>query len=184
MQENILREAIRSVLAQDFHDFELLIVDDGSSDDTRQVIAQFSDERIRLLAQENKGISAALNAGLLAARGGYIARFDADDICFPQRLSRQVGFLDAHPAYVLTGERCRRIYWRMESTFLIFIAKPIPTKRSSRNWSTPALHSFRGDVPEKRSAGSRGLFAICAYSRITLMGKTGIRRKFCNLPKC
>lgn len=98
-----IAEAIRSVLDQDFSDFELLIVDDGSSDNTRQVIAQFSDERIRLLEQENKGISAALNAGLLAARGYYIARFDADDICFPQRLSRQVGFLDANPAYVLTG---------------------------------------------------------------------------------
>jgi glycosyltransferase involved in cell wall biosynthesis len=98
-----IAEAIRSVLTQDFSDFELLIVDDGSSDDTREVIGRFSDPRIRLLEQENKGISAALNAGLSAASGRYIARFDADDICLPERLSRQAAFLDANPDYILVG---------------------------------------------------------------------------------
>jgi glycosyltransferase involved in cell wall biosynthesis len=98
-----IAEAIRSVLDQDFQDFELLIVDDGSVDDTRKMVAGFDDERIRLLVQEKKGISAALNAGLAVARGEYIARFDADDICLPQRLSRQTAYLDAHRDYVLTG---------------------------------------------------------------------------------
>jgi glycosyltransferase involved in cell wall biosynthesis len=98
-----IAEAIRSVLDQDLQDFELLIVDDGSSDDTREVVNGFSDGRIRLLTQKKAGISAALNAGLLAAGGEYIARFDADDICFPQRLSRQSGFLDQHPDHVLVG---------------------------------------------------------------------------------
>jgi glycosyltransferase involved in cell wall biosynthesis len=104
-----IAEAIRSVLNQDLQDFELLIVDDGSSDDTREIVHGFSDERIRLLTQKKAGISAALNAGLLAARGEYIARFDADDICFPQRLSRQAGFLDEHPDHVLAGSEAEYI---------------------------------------------------------------------------
>jgi glycosyltransferase involved in cell wall biosynthesis len=112
-----IAEAIRSVLEQGFSDFELLIVDDGSSDDTRQVIGSFSDARLRLLEQENRGISAALNAGLLAARGYYIARFDADDICLPQRLARQVGFLDANPSYVLTGSEAEYILENGEHLF-------------------------------------------------------------------
>ena len=98
-----IAEAIRSVLGQSFTDFELLIVDDGSSDNTLGVIHSFADPRIRLIIQEKKGISQALNTGLAAARGLYIARFDADDICFPQRLARQVVFLDGHPAYLVTG---------------------------------------------------------------------------------
>jgi glycosyltransferase involved in cell wall biosynthesis len=98
-----IAEAIRSVLEQEYTDFELLIVEDGSTDDTRGVIRSFSDDRIRVLEQENKGISAALNAGLAEARGVYIARFDADDSCLPQRLGRQTAFLDENPEYVLTG---------------------------------------------------------------------------------
>jgi glycosyltransferase involved in cell wall biosynthesis len=104
-----IAEAIRSVLEQDFSDYELLIVDDGSSDDTREIINGFPDLRIRLLEQENQGISAALNAGLSEARGYYIARFDADDICLSRRLSRQTAFLDANPGYVLTGSEVEYI---------------------------------------------------------------------------
>ena len=95
--------AVQSVLDQTFTDFELLIVDDGSSDNTIAVLQVFTDSRIRLIRQENNGISAALNAGLRQACGKYICRFDADDICFPQRLSRQLSFLDEHPAYLVVG---------------------------------------------------------------------------------
>ena len=98
-----IAEAIRSVLDQTFIDFELLIIDDGSSDDTLSIIQGFTDPRIRWIVQANSGISVALNAGLRAANGIYIARFDADDICFPQRLTRQVVFLDGHPTYVVVG---------------------------------------------------------------------------------
>jgi glycosyltransferase involved in cell wall biosynthesis len=101
--EKYIGEAIRSVLAQTFRDFELLIVDDGSRDGTQDVVRSFDDPRIRLLCRKRAGISAALNAGLETARGQYIARFDADDICMPARLMRQVLFLDGHPAYVVAG---------------------------------------------------------------------------------
>jgi glycosyltransferase involved in cell wall biosynthesis len=99
-----IREAINSVLAQTFSDFELLIINDGSTDNTLEVIASFSDPRIILINQEvNKGIAAALNTGLLHAKTEYIARFDADDVCFPERLAIQFDFLETHPDYILTG---------------------------------------------------------------------------------
>ena len=112
-----IAEAIRSVLGQSFADFELLIVDDGSSDNTLSIIRGFDDLRIRLLAQENKGISQALNAGLKVAKGVYIARFDADDICFPERLDRQVVFLDGHPAYLVIGSDAEYIAENGEHLF-------------------------------------------------------------------
>lgn len=95
--------AIRSVLAQRFSEFELLIINDGSTDDTETIIREFSDERIRLINQPHQGIAAALNLGLLNAAAPLIARFDADDICYPLRLQQQYDFFQANPSYVLIG---------------------------------------------------------------------------------
>jgi len=96
-------EAIRSVLQQSFKDFQLLIINDGSTDNTEAIIRSFQDERIHLINQCHKGIAAALNKGLSKAESVYIARFDADDICFTQRLEQQVSFLDTHDNYVTVG---------------------------------------------------------------------------------
>jgi glycosyltransferase involved in cell wall biosynthesis len=96
-------EAITSVLKQSFADFELLIVNDGSTDDTEKIIKSFHDNRIVLLKQENKGIAAALNAGLAVARAPYIARFDADDVCYHDRLKIQYEFMTAYPEYSIMG---------------------------------------------------------------------------------
>lgn len=96
-------EAIRSVLAQDFVLFELLIINDGSTDNTGEIITSFADSRIRVISQENQGISTALNMGLAEAKGEYIARFDADDICMPHRLNVQAAFLDQHPEHFICG---------------------------------------------------------------------------------
>jgi glycosyltransferase involved in cell wall biosynthesis len=96
-------EAIASVLDQSFADFELLIVNDGSTDETVEVIRSFTDPRIALINQENKGIAAALNAGLVGARAPYIARFDADDICYPHRLKTQYEFITDYPEYSVIG---------------------------------------------------------------------------------
>jgi glycosyltransferase involved in cell wall biosynthesis len=96
-------EAIASVLQQTFADFELLIVNDGSTDNTLDVINSFNDERIIVIHQPNKGVAEALNIGLRQARGTYIARFDADDVCYPQRLQKQHDFLVTHPEYILVG---------------------------------------------------------------------------------
>lgn len=98
-----LREAIDSVLAQTFTDFEFLIVNDGSTDATAEILASYADPRIRIHHQENQGVIGALNAGLALAEGTYIARFDADDVCYPQRLHRQHDYFRKNPDCVLLG---------------------------------------------------------------------------------
>ena len=101
--EKYIREAIDSVLRQTFTEFELLIVNDGSVDGTERIIRSYPDPRISLITQSNQGVSAALNTGLKQARGKYIARFDADDICYPERLREQFDFMEQHPEYVMIG---------------------------------------------------------------------------------
>lgn len=96
-RERFIADAIRSVLVQTFADFELIVVDDGSTDGTRDVVASFRDPRLRCLHREHRGISAAMNAGLAAAQGRYIARLDSDDLWLPEFLQTQVAVLEAHP---------------------------------------------------------------------------------------
>ncbi|GAB2831626.1 glycosyltransferase family 2 protein [Ferruginibacter profundus] len=95
--------AVTSVLNQSFQNFELLVINDGSSDDTERIVKNFADERIKLINQPHQGIAAALNIGLLNAAAPLIARFDADDICYPERLQIQYDFFKTNPEYVLTG---------------------------------------------------------------------------------
>ncbi|OGO06384.1 MAG: hypothetical protein A2Y73_07940 [Chloroflexi bacterium RBG_13_56_8] len=93
-----LPAAVESILGQTFSDFEFIIVDDGSTDQTSKILQSFRDERIVLLKNNrNLGLTKSLNRGLERARGEYIARLDADDISLPERLARQVQYLDAHP---------------------------------------------------------------------------------------
>jgi glycosyltransferase involved in cell wall biosynthesis len=91
--------AIRSALAQTYQAQEVIVVDDGSTDDTEAVIARAFGGRVRYLRQANAGVSAARNAGMAAARGHYIALLDSDDEWQPEKLAAQVEFLDAHPTY-------------------------------------------------------------------------------------
>jgi glycosyltransferase involved in cell wall biosynthesis len=90
-----LREAVDSVLAQDFRDFELIVVDDGSTDDTPQLLQEYG-EAIRVFRQENRGVSAARNAGIAVSRGALIAFLDSDDLWLQGKLARQVEFFKAH----------------------------------------------------------------------------------------
>jgi glycosyltransferase involved in cell wall biosynthesis len=99
-----VREAIQSVLDQTFADFELLVIDDGSTDGTLEVLSSFTDSRLRIISfPTNQGLVTALNTGLSQARTEFIARMDADDICMPQRFERQVRFLEAHPDVSICG---------------------------------------------------------------------------------
>lgn len=92
-----LKEAIDSILAQTYEDFEFLIVNDGSTDQSGEIVDQYRDTRIRHVQLGiNKGIVEALNVGLSLAKGEYIARMDADDLALPERLTRQVSFMDEH----------------------------------------------------------------------------------------
>lgn len=95
-REHLISNSIQSVLAQTYKDFELIIVDDGSSDNTEEVVLSFKDERIRFIKQPvNRGVSAARNTGIKAARGSYIAFLDSDDEWLPQKLELQLELLDS-----------------------------------------------------------------------------------------
>jgi glycosyltransferase involved in cell wall biosynthesis len=103
-RERFVAEAIESVLGQDFADFDLLLVDDGSTDRTPEILCEYErrDARIRVITSEvNEGIPRALNRGLEHARGEYIARLDSDDLMMPGRLTAQVDVLDAQKDVVL-----------------------------------------------------------------------------------
>ena len=118
--------ALDSIFQQTFREFEFIVIDDGSTDATAEILTAYAarDRRLRILTlRQNRGIVVALNSGLEAARGEFIARMDADDIALPERLERQVGFLDAHPDHVLVGSSSsfidsmgrvtfRDTYWR------------------------------------------------------------------------
>jgi glycosyltransferase involved in cell wall biosynthesis len=109
-----VRQAIDSVLAQTFTDWELLIVDDGSTDNTASVLADVSDPRITVRSlPSNRGRSAARNLALSSARGRYIAICDSDDVSVPSRFARQVAYLDAHPDVAVVSGAIRAFStWR------------------------------------------------------------------------
>jgi glycosyltransferase involved in cell wall biosynthesis len=100
-----LPESVASIQSQDFPSFELLIIDDGSTDATSALLASFAaaDPRIRVFHQPPQGIVAALNTGIAHAHAPYLARLDADDRARPGRLGRQVAFMAAHPEIGLLG---------------------------------------------------------------------------------
>jgi len=111
--------AIESILGQTFTDFELLIIDDGSTDESVALIRGFRDSRIRLLRNgKNLGLVASLNRGLDMARGAYVARMDADDISMPERLQRQVEFMEANPEVDICGSWLEAFDGRVKSIWL------------------------------------------------------------------
>jgi glycosyltransferase involved in cell wall biosynthesis len=94
--EDYICESVKSILCQTFVDFELLIIDDGSIDSTYKKISHFKDPRVILIKQKNKGLPITLNQSFQIARGKYIARQDADDFSYPDRLEKQVKFLESN----------------------------------------------------------------------------------------
>ena len=145
--EKYIAEAIRSVLEQTFPDFELLIINDGSTDNTLTVIRKFNDPRIRLIECEHRGVAPTLNHGLYEARGFYIARFDADDICYPERLRTQYDFMQANPDYILIGSE--EDYIDVNSEYI-----------------------FTSKYPAYSDAGIRRLdYSVCPFSHVSVMYK-------------
>jgi len=106
-----LRQAVGSILEQTFRDFELICVNDGSTDHSQELLEALAkkDDRIRIVSRPNSGIVGALNDGIAVARGKYIARMDADDVSMPTRFEKQIAFLRAYPAIVAVGCHVLRI---------------------------------------------------------------------------
>lgn len=108
--EAFVAEAVDSILRQTFRDFELLAIDDGSTDTTADILDRYDDSRVRVLRnEENIGLTRSLNLGLAAARGEFVARQDADDLSEPERLACQVAFLDENGDVALVGAQGRGV---------------------------------------------------------------------------
>lgn len=104
-----VKDAVASVLAQTLADLELIVVDDGSADATPALLASFDDRRLRVERRPRAGLTRALTTALALARAPLIARLDADDVALPERLARQVAFLEAHPDVGLLGSAAREV---------------------------------------------------------------------------
>lgn len=115
--QQYIAEAITSVLAETFEDWELLLVDDCSPDNSVEVIRTFNDPRIKLLTNEtNQGLVAVRNRIMAEARGTYVAWLDQDDLTFPSRLATQVTFLDTHPEIALCGSWTQMRYESLDGS--------------------------------------------------------------------
>ncbi len=103
--QKFLSAAVDSILSQTFSDFEFLIIDDGSTDGTAEILNGFAsrDSRVRIFRQENKGRAVSLNIGIGLAKGRYIARMDADDVALAYRLEEQIEFIERHPEICVLG---------------------------------------------------------------------------------
>ncbi len=102
--EAFLTSAIESILAQTFTNFELLCINDGSLDGSEEIIKRFTDPRVVYIKNaQNEGLISTLNKGIDVAKGMYIARMDADDVCVPERLQKQFNWLETHPGTAVVG---------------------------------------------------------------------------------
>lgn len=132
--------SLRSVLRQDFGDFEVLVIDDGSTDDTAAIVGAVGDPRVRLLRHEvNRGLVATLNEGLHEARAPLVARQDADDLCRRDRLGRQVDFMRTHPGDLAVGSEADLI----DGKGRFRGALRLPRTREQLRWDL----CFRNPVP-------------------------------------
>lgn len=147
--ERYLRESVESILTQTFTDFEFIIFDDGSDDDSRKILESYDDPRIRLVFQENAGLPETLNRAIALCKGRYIARQDHDDISLPTRLQKQFEFLEANFDCAMVGTGAD--IWSEESASNRHHAHPVdcPTLRFELLFNNPFVHSslmFRSQV--------------------------------------
>src|SRR5262249_51344336 len=118
--EKYLRQAVDSILNQTFRDFEFIIIDDGSTDHSKEILEKYAtkDSRVHLISRENRGESKSRNEAVALAQGELIAMMDADDICQPERLETQITFLNAHPSCGCVGSSVIYINGRGQKLFV------------------------------------------------------------------
>ncbi len=173
-----LREAIDSILRQSHSDFELLIIDDGSSDDSVDIVLDHCDSRIRLVRNEkNMGISATLNRGIQLSNTELIARMDADDISYRDRLEKQFAYMNAHPdcallstwARVITADKRFVRLERYRSNFYYY-------NLTFECWMYHPTVMFR-----KQAIESVGMYSMSYSEDFDLFWKISTRFKIANL---
>lgn len=151
-EEQWISKAVESLLNQTLQNIEILIVDDGSTDRTRDILASFQDPRLRVIARDRAGRADSLAFACKEARGKYLANLDADDEAYPTRLEKQVRFLESHPdhAWVGCGED-REDSQRDEHIHRLYPQTDIDIRRQSAK-CIPYCHSavtFRRDLIEQ-----------------------------------
>ena len=118
-----IAQSVKSILNQTYPDFEFIIIDDGSTDNTESIIKNFNDKRIQYYRTEHCGTAAALNNGVLKASGDWIARIDADDFNVPERLEKQVQFLNENPEY--SAVSAWSVYFSDSGKILFPLSEPV-----------------------------------------------------------
>ena len=147
--ELYLKECIESMLNQTFHDFEYIILNNGSTDGTTRILQQYTDPRLRIIHQENLGISRSLNKGIELSNSDMIARLDADDYSFPQRLEKQITFMEKHPDVVLCGSRILELTGEKLSEQRVAFVESDQAIKKSMSLFNPFAHSaviFRKNI--------------------------------------
>jgi glycosyltransferase involved in cell wall biosynthesis len=179
-----IAEAVNSVLQQTFRNFELLIIDDGSIDNTVAEIRRYNDSRIRLIECEHQGVAKILNKGLEESKGLYIARFDADDICDPLRLEKQFDFLNSNPDYVLCGSDAEYIAENGEHLFYFRCIGHTHEEIADQLYAyCPVIHS--AVMYRKEAILKAGGYPVDAHNfeDHLLWIQTMKYGKYCNLPE-
>lgn len=186
--ERYLREAVDSILNQSFGDFELLILDGGSTDGSPAILQDYAarDPRIRLTSRPGMRLTASLNEMLDQARGEFIARMDADDISLPERLERQVQYLRGHPECVLVGSAALVIdpegdplsVWFTETTHEVLDARNLDLSLLESSLCHPAVMMRRRIVLD---AGKYDMG--CLAEDLDLWLRLAERGRLANLPE-
>jgi len=139
--EDLVGEALLSILGQSYRHLEVIVVDDGSTDATAAVVERCADPRVRLVRQVHRGPAAAMNRGVALASGQLIARQDHDDLALSGRIERQVGFLEAHPEVALVGTWARIEPDRARRSRTIRHPVGCPALRFFLLFNNPFVHS-------------------------------------------
>lgn len=149
--EKFVKDAVDSILNQNFEDFEFIIVNDGSTDSSLNILQSFTDERIILINQHNYGLSKSLNKGIKAASAEFIARMDADDISLPNRLKTQFDFLNSNSEYGAVGSNANLI--DVNAAFLYTSNLPLSWEEIKRR--LPETMLFHSSVMFRKSAWAK-----------------------------
>ena len=159
--EPYLKEALDSVLSQSYTNFELILINDGSTDNTQQIINDYHDNRIFCVNQKNLGVARSLNIGLSIATGDYIWRHDADDKSLPEKLEEQVNFLNNHPDIALC------------STQIAFMTS---RGKIARNCLQPKAEFFKG-IDYFRLVDAKDFNPFSPITHATVLVRTKVLRK-------
>ena len=147
--QKYLDEAIQSVLRQTFNEFEFIIIDDGSKDQSLKIVRSYSNTRIKIFSRANKGLAATLNEGISYSKSKYLARMDQDDKSEPERFQRQIDFLEKNPRSVGVGTNAKII----DENGVVLYTSHVPTESEElRNLLPYTNPFFHGSMMLRRDA--------------------------------